>query len=152
MAVSRAKCVHCKDSFCYVCGEYRQSASLRAISETVRQLCAEYFGRVVREKEWTPKVVCTSSICGLTQWSKKKKDKMAFGVPMIWSEASYHEEDCYFCFTEINDMNSRNRRKWKYAVVQSACRPLPHSAEVPVPIYREAEPESATLEPSLVGC
>ena len=130
------------DSFCYICGEHRSSSSLRAISENVRQIHSAYFGRLIREKEWTPRVVCTSCVVRLKDWMTGKRSKMPFGIPMLWSEPANHETDCYFCVTNVRGLSNRKRDTWKYPVLASAQRPQPHSTAVPVPIWRENDAEA----------
>ena len=143
----RLMCVHSKNSFCYICGEFRASGNMRSLTENVRLLYAAYFGKPIRERAWTPEVACAVCLVGLTAWAKEKRTQMPLGVPMVWSEPRNHEEDCYFCLTDVRGLNKHNRKTWKYPVLQSAYRPKPHSRDVPGPMYRDSEPERAAVSP-----
>ena len=54
---------------------------------------------------------------------------------MVWREPKNHHDDCYFCMVNITGINRNNRRKWKYPDLESARRPVPHSDEVPIPVF-----------------
>lgn len=152
MASSRQiKYVHSKDSFCYICGEFRTPATMRAISENVRRFYTAYFGRHINERPWTPRVVCTSCVAALSNWTTKKRTHMPFGVPMLWGEPYNHAEECYFCVTEIRGINKYNRQLSNYPTLSTARRPLPHSSEVPVPVYKEPEADPAEVDGLLLA-
>lgn len=70
---------------------------------------------------------------------------MPFAVPMVWREPTDHSSDCYFCMTNINGITVKTRGKVSYPNLASAIRPVPHSAELPVPV-----PPAAT-ERELIG-
>lgn len=142
-------CVLSTESFCYVCGHYWKDGALRPICNNVRKYYAAYFGIPIKTKPWAPSVVCTSCRVTLQQWATKKRSRMPFGEPMKWCEPSNHRTDCYFCVTNINGMNSKNRAKWKYPDLPSARLPRPHSDDVPVPVYVEevVEPSGMEVDP-----
>ena len=52
---------------------------------------------------------------------------------MVWREWQNHEDDCYFCLTNITGFNVSSRKKIKYPSLRSAMRPVPHSDDLPVP-------------------
>lgn len=122
---------------------------MRSITENVRQLYAAYFGRLINEKPWTPSVVCHSCVIALQKWATKKRDSMPFGVPMLWSEAINHVNDCYFCVTNVRGMKKCNRSSWNYPDLASARRPRPHSDTVPIPIYQGPQAELGGVEEHL---
>lgn len=66
---------------------------------------------------------------------------MPFGVPMLWREPRIHHEDCYFCVTNVVGLNRQKQNSWKYPSLETAVRPQPHSASVPIPVYRGGGPE-----------
>ena len=70
-----------------------------------------------------------------------EKVDMGFAVPMIWREQRDHITDCYFCLTKTKGYNQRNRKKILYPNLPSAIRPVPHSADLPVPITPPCLPE-----------
>ena len=58
---------------------------------------------------------------------------MRFGVPMVWREPKNHHDDCSFCMVDMSGWNQR-KKDWYYPDIKSARRPIPHYAEVPVPV------------------
>ncbi|GJQ67898.1 hypothetical protein Trydic_g16658 [Trypoxylus dichotomus] len=56
---------------------------------------------------------------------------------MIWREPRNHVDDCYFRLVETSDYNERNENKLVYSNIECAIRPVPHSDEIPVPVYEE---------------
>ena len=52
---------------------------------------------------------------------------------MIWREQIVHT-DCYFCITEIEGYNQKTRKNIKYPDLPSATRPVPYTAQLPVPV------------------
>src|SRR5678815_5299449 len=43
--------------------------------------------------------------------------------------------DCYFCLVNVKDINRYKKRKFEYPDLESARRPLPHSDDVPIPVF-----------------
>ena len=62
-------------------------------------------------------------------------------MPMIWREQRDYITDCYFCLTKTKSYNQRNRKKILYPNLPSAIRPVPHFADLPVPITPQCLPE-----------
>ena len=58
---------------------------------------------------------------------------MPFDIPMVWREPTDHVSDCYFCLTRITDVTAKSKHTVQYPNLPSAMRPVPHSAELPVP-------------------
>ena len=52
---------------------------------------------------------------------------------MIWGEQKNHSTDCYFCLSDIKDINMKIREKGSYPNLASAIRPVLHGAEIPIP-------------------
>lgn len=48
-----------------------------------------------------------------------------------------HFDDCYFCIINITGINRNNRNKWTYSNLASAIRPIPHSDEIPIPLFQQ---------------
>ena len=71
----------------------------------------------------------------------RKKVDMGFAVPIIWREQRDHITDCYFCLTKTKGYNQRNRKKTLYPNLPSAICPVPHSADLPVPVTPPCLPE-----------
>ena len=53
------------------------------------------------------------------------------------SKSNLHFDDCYFCKTNLVGYNKKNRKNTVYPSVPSATRPIPHSDENPVPVFKE---------------
>ena len=51
---------------------------------------------------------------------------MPFAVPMVWKEGKDHVTDCYFCMTNLQGINHKNRHCVQYPDIPSAIRPVPH--------------------------
>jgi len=58
---------------------------------------------------------------------------MPFAIAMIWREPTDHVSDCYFCLTSITGVTAKSKHTVQYSNSLSAMRPVPHSAELPVP-------------------
>ena len=61
---------------------------------------------------------------------------MRFGFPMIWREPKNHHDDCYFCCVNVMGIESKNRKNLQYPQVESVSRPVPHSDDIPIPIFQ----------------
>ena len=38
-------------------------------------------------------------------WTQGRVSSMRFGVPMVWREPKYHQDDCYFCMVDMSGWN-----------------------------------------------
>ena len=56
---------------------------------------------------------------------------------MVWREPASHFDDCYFCMTNLAGFNKINRKSIAYPSIPSATRPITHSHENPIPIFKE---------------
>ena len=61
---------------------------------------------------------------------------MLFGIPMVLQEPMDHCTDCYFCLVNTQEYNKENKCKMEYPSLQSATRPVSHTAEIPDSQYR----------------
>jgi len=52
---------------------------------------------------------------------------------MVWRESKDHVSYCYFCLTSITGVTAKSKHTVQYHNLPSAMRPVPHSAELPVP-------------------
>src|SRR5215469_11759241 len=106
MATSR-NCKHDPNSFCYVCGVFLSSKSVKyKITESMNTFFSAYkayFGVHVgdQDKKCVPHVVCGSCRSTLEAWYRGEHRKMTFGVPRIWREPTDHLENCYFCVIDV---------------------------------------------------
>ena len=63
----------------------------------------------------------------------KKRESMPFAVPMVWREGEDHVTGCYFCMTNLQEINRKNKYCVQYPDVPSAIRPVSHGPDLPVP-------------------
>ena len=89
-----------------------------------------------QDKDWAPHTVCKNCTERLRLWTKGTRT-LAFGIPMIWREPLNHESDCYFCAFNTNGINRKKRIDIKNPDLESARRPIPHSDEIPVPVFQD---------------
>ncbi|GLV37563.1 hypothetical protein CBL_20375 [Carabus blaptoides fortunei] len=107
------------------------------ISAFVGQACFAYFKVKIgdQDKTWAPHNVCKQCVEGLRMWTKGTRDKMPFGIPMVWREPKDHTDYCYFCTVKTSGYNKKNKCNIEYPNLSSAIRPVPHSPEIPVPAF-----------------
>jgi len=58
---------------------------------------------------------------------------MPFAIPMVWREPTDHVSHCCFCLTTITGVTEKSKYTVQYPNLPCAMRPVPHSAELPVP-------------------
>ena len=58
---------------------------------------------------------------------------MPFAIPTVWRESMDHVSDCYFYLTSITGVTAKSKHTVQYPNLPSVTRPVPHSAELPVP-------------------
>ena len=121
--------------FCYVCGAFTPKRQQRKVTALVKTSYYHYFGCKLcdQDKKWAPHVCCQSCCNGLRDWFSGRRSSMPFAVPMIWREPRDHITDCYFCLTKVSGFSSKNKSNIEYPSLDSAIRPVPHSAELPIP-------------------
>ena len=134
---------HCRnksDAFCYICGCYTLNHQRRNISLFVKRAYKAYFEVHfgIQNKQWAPHVECHNCEEMFWDWTKGKRRGLPFGVPMIWREPNNHVTDSYFCMVNTTGVWKKNRHKITYPNIPSAIRPVLHSEEVPVPVFKEA--------------
>ena len=72
---------------------------------------------------------------------------------MVWREPANHVDDCYFCMTDVVGFSSKSKGNIKYPILPLAIRPIPHSADLPPPLFTSFpelvdEPVNSTSEES----
>lgn len=133
----RSRCLNSPDSFCYVCGCYALVRQRRNISSFVKRAYKAYFEVALgdQDKKWAPHIVCHNCEEMLRDWTKGKRNGLPFGVPMVWREPTDHHNDCYFCMVNIKGVGKKNRHKISYPNIPSVTRPIPHSEQLPIPVF-----------------
>lgn len=147
---SKRKCLHSPDSFCYICGVFLFVKQKMKITDFVKRVYFSYFHVKLgdQDKPWAPHYVCKSCVEGLRNWTKGSRKSMPFGIPMIWREPRDHTTDCYFCLTNVAGFSHKNRHKVSYPDLDSAIRPVPHSDDVPIPVFTHLSSLDATTTES----
>ena len=60
---------------------------------------------------------------------------MKFAAPGIWREPTNHSSYCYFCLVDPSKRRTgKNVSATRYPDISSSIAPVPHSAELPIPI------------------
>ena len=139
MNSSRRKCINDPNHLCFICGKFTLLKARRQITEFVKKAYRAYFGLVLgdQDKCWAPHIICTTCDANLSYFvSKNKKRKtFSFGIPMMWREPRDHTTDCYFCIVKTSGYSSKNIHCIKYPCLDSAILPVPHSADIPIPVF-----------------
>lgn len=131
--------IRCRNSanvFCYICGQYCLESQRRPISSSLKSNYTAYFGLSIenQDKEWVPHISCKSCEINLGMWWKGTRDKLSFGVPMVWSKPLNHDDDCYFCGTNVFGFSAKTKHKIIYPDCLSAVKPILHGENRLIPI------------------
>ena len=96
-----------------------------------------YFGMKLgdQDKSWAPNKVCKRFTETLRFWTQGKVSLMRFGVFMVWREPKNYHDDCYFCMVNMSGWNQQKKKDCYDSDIESARRPIPHCAEIPVPVF-----------------
>jgi len=128
------QCKNHPDIFCYICGSFAITTQRRKITNDLRNIYKLYFGD--QDKAWAPHTICSACSNGLRDWLNKRKSSMPFTIPMVWREQKNHY-DCYFCNVNVNGFSKKYKHNTNYHNLDSAIRPVIHSASLPIPITPE---------------
>ena len=126
--------------FCCICECFTTPKERRKITDFIQKAHHVYFGVKLgdKDKPWAPHRFCASCVSILSLWTKGKKH-FTFGVPMVWREPKNHSDDCYFCSVNVSGLTSKTRSSIQYPNLPSALQPIPHSNELPVPVFKALE-------------
>ena len=72
-------------------------------------------------------------MCQASRGMGKDSRSMPLAIPMVWREPTDHVSDCYFCLTSITGVAAKSKHTVQYPDLPPVMRPVPHSAELPVP-------------------
>ena len=138
-ATFHRKCLNNPDSFCYICGRFTIPSQRANISVFVKEAYFAYFKVKLGDqgKPWVPHKVCKQCVESLRMSTKETREKMPFWILMVWREQKDHSTDCYFYSVRTSGFNKKNKSKIEYPNTPSAIRPMPHSAEIPVPVFEQ---------------
>ena len=138
MASARRSCRNNPVVFCNICGEYTIAPNRKPVTSFITRAYHVYFGIKLPDQDeaLAPHIVCKACTETLRGWTNGKRS-LNFGIPMGWSELATHVTDCYFCAVDMTGINRKNRNSLKYPDLQSACCPVAHCVEIPVPFFGE---------------
>ena len=114
ISAGRRRCKLHPDVFCCICGCFTVSKQRQNITDFVKKA---YFNIKLgnQDKYLAPHKVCRACTENLRQWTKGKRKRLSFGIPMIWREPANHVDDCYFCIVIVAGFSSKNKSKINYA-------------------------------------
>ena len=136
---SLRRCVNDPDNFCYTCGEFTPKANQKLISNFYKNAYRAYFQVELgdQDKKWAPHIVCKTWLENMRLWTSSRLKSLRHAISMIWREPQNHFNDCYFCSVSIAGLNQKKRWSVTYPSLSSAIRPVPHSNELPVPVFQK---------------
>jgi len=128
------RCVNSSDAFCCICGEMTFKSRRRSFTSLFKKCYEHYFGCKVgdQDKSWAPHFCCVTRATFLAAWAKGSRC-MPFAIPTVWREPTDHASDCYFCLTSNTGVTAKSKHTVQCPNLPSAMRPVPRSAELPVP-------------------
>ena len=90
-----------------------------------------------QDKKWALHAVCIPCVEHYREWTKRNRKGLEFGIPTVWREPRNHINDCYFCIVKDGDrsFNSKTRSKIEYPNLDSIIKLIPHSDQLPVPVF-----------------
>lgn len=105
------------EKVCNFCGCYLVKNSSRDITDKLKALYMDYFGRPVQtDPKCAPQKCCVS--CSSNFF--KGKEFLSFSIPMEWIKPTEHPIDCYSC--QLSSLwNSTNFKKRKSIKLPSDC-------------------------------
>ena len=126
--------------FYYICGRFTTPKERWKSTDFIQKAYHAYFGVKLgdQDKPWAPHRVCASCASIMSLWTKGKKH-FTFGVPLVWREPKNHSDDCYFCSVNVSRAISKTRSSMKYLNLLSALQSIPHSNQLPVPVFKALE-------------
>ena len=116
------------------CGEVTFKSRRRSFTPLMKKCCEHYFACKVgdQDKCWAPHFCYVTCARRLAAWEKCSRF-MPFSIYMVWREPTDHVSYCCFCLTSISGVTAKSKHTVQYPNLPSAMRPVPHSAELPVP-------------------
>jgi len=65
-----------------------------------------------QDKAWSPHIVCKQCVEHLRQWTKKARNSLHFGIPMVCHESKNHFDDSNFCAATQKESTGRTGIPW----------------------------------------
>lgn len=129
------QCKNSANAFCYVCGQFCPVNQRKPLSTNLHLWYSAYFGRPIQHQneDWVPHNTSSSEVALCTWWNGTR-DSLPFGTPMMWKKPNNHNDDCYFCCTNVFGFSAKTKHKILYPDCSSAKRPVPHGVDCPIPL------------------
>ena len=127
-------CKNHDNRFCYICGNKVLPDRQAKITHFVKKAYQAYFGVKLgdQDKQFAPHICCKTCVENLKDWRNKKRKSMPFGIPMVRRKGKDNVTDCYFCMTNLKDINHKDKHHVQYPDVPSAINPVSHGPDLPV--------------------
>jgi len=106
----------------------------QSFTPLIKKCCEHYFGCKVgdQDKSWAPHFLLCD-MCQASHGMGKSSRCMPFAIPMVRRKPTYHVSDCCFCLASFTGVTAKAKHTVQYPNLPSAMRPVPHSAELPMP-------------------
>ena len=106
----------------------------RSFTSLIKKCYEHYFDCKVgdQDKSCAPNFCCVTCARHLVEWAKGSHC-MPFAISMVWREPTDHASGCYFCLTSTTGVTAKSKHTVQYPNLPSSMRPVPHTAELPVP-------------------
>ena len=80
---------------------------------------------------------CMPQLRGNASWlDERKTQRSVFWSSNDLADPNNHVTDCYFCMVNTTGVGKKNKHKITYPNFPSAIRPVPHSDDVPVTVFK----------------
>lgn len=119
-----------RNYFCFICGLFadkKHRLDFKNNKALVNSFNAFFNQSYVFSKWYEPECVCITCSIALKQCKSRKfkKQPLPFSLPMVWHRQIFHKpDDCYFCQTNIDGFQFRNRNRINYANVCTVSKPV----------------------------
>ena len=109
---------------------------LAKITGFVKKAYHDYFGVKLGDQDKPIALHVSYQTCveNLHDWRDKNRKSMPFAVPIVWREDKDHVTDCYFCMTNLQGINRKNKHFVQYPDVPSAIKPVFYRPDLLVPV------------------
>ena len=124
---------------CYTCGEFTPKINQKLISDFYKNAYRAYFQVEFgdQDEKWAPHIVCKTCLENMRLRTSGKLKSLRHAIPMIWREPQNNFNDCYLCSVSIAGLNQKKCWSVTYPSLPSIIRPVPHSDELPVPVFQK---------------
>lgn len=121
-----------------VSGDYTLPENRNNITDFIKKAYIAYFEvkQGDQYKFCTTQIICKQCTKHLRQWTKKARINKIFAISFVWLKPYNHVDDCYICALSFVGINRKKQQKLVHLNIAPTISPVPHSNEIPVPIFR----------------